>query len=96
MVVFRSGSILLAPSLVSYSGVRGRCRSKPRLIRYVVDFLCVDHALLVGFKESMAASISSPCLLELAVRNVSGPHYVSPASRSGYRVVAEKMSHSHW
>ena len=48
-----------------------------------------------GLRESLVAPISSGSLLELIVRNVPPPHYVSQASRSSNHGVAEKQSQSH-
>ena len=44
----------------------------------------------VKLKGRLGGDISSPGLLELVVRKVPAPHQVSPASRSGYQVVAKK------
>ena len=64
-------STLVAPSLESYSLTEGRA--------VVVDPACCFLAVYLscpfsGLRESLAAPISSPSLLELIVRNVPAPH----------------------
>ena len=92
---FRSSSRLVAPTLKSFSRVRGRCCSGLRPIRHAISWL-FPSCPFSGPREGLAEFISSPSLLELAVRNVPAPHKVLPACRSVCQGVAELRSRSRY